>query len=202
LNLNSARSALALHFFLSLSSVSFFVKPTKGKEEDLLGISLWMSRDLQNSFLLVLLAWHRGNKGSPRPPCQNPSPSLLLRPPMLPPTPNQWKPSCWPPRSTPPHRDRPSCPMPPLNIAIALRGRPIGAESHRPPPAPSLHHQPRADPHDQFPEPNHPEPQRACHPDHADPTRPSRLVRPGHASRSRAPRPRLTPLITRTSMAR
>jgi hypothetical protein len=56
LNLNSARSALALHFFLSLSSVSFFVKPTKGKEEDLLGISLWMSRDLQNSFLLVLFA--------------------------------------------------------------------------------------------------------------------------------------------------
>jgi hypothetical protein len=40
LNLNSARSALALHFFLSLSSVPFFGKPTKGKEEDLLGIFL------------------------------------------------------------------------------------------------------------------------------------------------------------------
>jgi hypothetical protein len=41
LNLNSARSTLALHFFLSLSSVSFFGKPTKGREGDLLGILLF-----------------------------------------------------------------------------------------------------------------------------------------------------------------
>jgi hypothetical protein len=56
LNLKSARSTLALHFFLSFSLVSFFGKPTKRREGDLLGISLWMSRDLQNPFLLVFFA--------------------------------------------------------------------------------------------------------------------------------------------------
>jgi hypothetical protein len=135
--LNSARSTLALPFLLFLFSVSFLGKPTKGREGDLLGISLWMSRDLQNSFLLVLFAWHRGKKGSPRPPCQNPAPSLLLRSPTPPPTPNRWKPSCWPPRSTPPCRDRPSRHTPPLDVAIAHRGHQVEAERHRPPPEPS-----------------------------------------------------------------
>jgi hypothetical protein len=37
LNLNSARRTLALHFLLSLSSISFSGKPTKGREGDLLG---------------------------------------------------------------------------------------------------------------------------------------------------------------------
>jgi hypothetical protein len=69
LNLNSARSTLALHFFLSLSSISFFGKTTKGREGDLLGISLWSQGIFKTLFCLSYLLGIKGKRRNPRPPC-------------------------------------------------------------------------------------------------------------------------------------
>jgi hypothetical protein len=69
LNLNLARSTLALHIPLSLS-FSFSCKPTKGREGDLLGISLWSQGIFKNIFCLSYSLGIEGKRRSPRPPCQ------------------------------------------------------------------------------------------------------------------------------------
>jgi hypothetical protein len=69
--------------------------------------------------LLSYLVGIEGKRRSPRPPCQNSLPSLLLRPPTPSPTPNGWTPSCWPPSLTPPRRDSTSHPTPAQDIAMA-----------------------------------------------------------------------------------
>jgi hypothetical protein len=68
---------------------------------------------------LSYLVGIEGKRRSPRPPCQNSLPSLLLRPPTPSPTPNGWTPSCWPPSLTPPCRDSTSHPTPAQDIAMA-----------------------------------------------------------------------------------
>jgi hypothetical protein len=70
LNLNLARSTLALPFFLSLSYVSFFGKTTKGREGDLLEISLWSQGIFKTLFCLSYSLGIEGKRKSPRPPYQ------------------------------------------------------------------------------------------------------------------------------------
>jgi hypothetical protein len=61
---------------LPLSLISLANRPRGGK--DLLEISLCVQRSSKISFLFVLCAWHRREKGSPRPPIITPpSPSVL-----------------------------------------------------------------------------------------------------------------------------
>jgi hypothetical protein len=202
LNLKLARSTLALHFFLSLSSVSFFGKPTKSREGDLLGISLWMSRDLKNPFLLVFFAWHRGKKGSPRPPCQNLSLSLCYfdhhcrhRPPMVVRRPCR-NPS-WP-RDT---ETDPAHPTPPRTSPRHHHGCLARSARHRPPPALSPRCQACLDPTGRFPEADSLERDRARRPGHVDVNQSGRPARLERVCRSRASVPRPASLCTRTCTA-
>jgi hypothetical protein len=66
----------SLAYLLPLSLISLANRTRGGK--DLLEISLCIQRSSKISFLFVLCAWHRREKGSPRPPIRTPSsPSVL-----------------------------------------------------------------------------------------------------------------------------
>jgi hypothetical protein len=93
--------------FFSLLS-PFCLQADQEREEDRLGISLWVSRIFKTLFPLVSFVWRRWKEGSPRPPARtSPSPSDIStvhrpRPPVA-----DRRPA-GNPRSTPPSRDRSS----------------------------------------------------------------------------------------------
>jgi hypothetical protein len=135
-------------------------------------------------------------------PCQNPLPLLCFdhqhrrQPPM------DGCRLCWPSSPTPPYRDTPRPPYARPGHRHGHRGHPIEAERHRPPIEPSPRRQTRLDPTDQFPEPATLDRDHAHRPVHVDVSRSGRPACPERASRSRAPRPRLTLLFTLTCAAR
>jgi hypothetical protein len=64
LNLNSARSTLALHFFLSLSSFSFSCKPTKGRKGICWGSLSGVQGSSKTLFCLSYLLGIEGRRGA------------------------------------------------------------------------------------------------------------------------------------------